>query len=186
MNSKMRKILSKAQAILKFELWHIAAESIKSSEIYSKLQELKLPTEVIDILYGLIDKTQKIGERVFNVGKIVLLKVIDFVKAHPFLSLGIASGIFVGQNILLVGHAITGLISHIPFLGSLLAPILAKITAMLGAIPSVVGAILGYKLDKKFPGTGQNIDEILKTFFSLLIEVFNTVIGDDDVSASPV
>lgn len=185
MKSKVRKILSKAQAILKFELWHAAAESIRSSEIYSKLQELRLPTEVIDALYSLIDKTKEIGGRVFNIGKIVLLKVIDFVKSHPFLSLGVVSGIFVGHNILLVGHAITGLISHIPFLGSLLAPISAKITTILGAIPSVVGAMLGHRLDKKIPDIGQNAHEILKAFFSLLIEVFNTIVEDDNVEPSP-
>jgi ElaB/YqjD/DUF883 family membrane-anchored ribosome-binding protein len=185
MKSKVHKVLSKAQAILKFELWHVAAESIRSSEVYSKLQELRLPTEVVDVLYSLIDKTKKIGGRVFNVGKIVLLKVIDFVKAHPFLSLGIASGIFVGHNILLVGHAITGLISHVPFLSSLLTPISAKITAILSVIPSIVGAILGYRLDKKIPDIGQNAKEILEAFFSLLIEVFNTIIDNDNIEPSP-
>jgi uncharacterized membrane protein len=185
MKSKVRKILSEAQAFLKFELWHMAAESIRSSEIYSRLQELRLPTEVVDVLYGLIDKTKKIGDRVFNIGKIVLLKVIDFVKAHPFLSLGIASGIFVGQNIIIVGHAITGLISYIPFLGNLLTPILATITAILGTIPSVVAAMLGHRLDKKIPDIGQSVDEIVKLFFSLLIEVFNTVISTDNVESSP-
>jgi uncharacterized membrane protein len=185
MKSKVRKILSKAQAFLKFELWHIAAESIRSSEIYSKLQELRLPTEVIDILYSLIDKTKKIGGRVFNVGKVVLLKIIDFVKAHPLLSLGITSGIFVGHNILLVGHAITGLISYVPFLGSLLAPISAQITAILSVVPSLLGALLGHRLDKKIPDMGQNADEILKAFFSLLIEVFNIVIDNDNIEPSP-
>jgi len=97
--------LSTAQANLKLALWNVEAESVKSSEVYAQLQELGLPEEVVSRLHELITFTKKVTGKVFAVGKIVLLKILQFVKAHPFLVVGAGIGA-------VIGAAIAGLITR--------------------------------------------------------------------------
>lgn len=156
--------LSVAQSNLKVALWNAEADSITSSQLYAEIQELGLPQEVVIRLHELITFTKKVTGKVYAMGKIVLLKIIEFVKAHPFLVAGAGIGA-------VVGAAITGLITSIPFLG----PILAPIAAVLGITITMIGMVLGHNLDKQFPGVGKDIAEIIQTFFSLFSDVFNTV-----------
>ncbi|MBW4582106.1 MAG: hypothetical protein KME42_21280 [Tildeniella nuda ZEHNDER 1965/U140] len=160
----MKQNLSTPQANLKLALWNAEAESLSSSELYIKLQELDLPEEVVSRLHQILTYTKKVAGKVFSVGKIVLLKVIEFVKAHPFLVAGAGIGA-------VIGGAIAGLITSIPFLGQLLAPI----AAILGITITAVGAVIGHRLDKQFQGVGEDIVEIAQHFFALLKDVFSTV-----------
>ncbi|MEP0872703.1 hypothetical protein NDA01_23060 [Trichocoleus desertorum AS-A10] len=159
-NSKV----SSAQANLKLALWNAEAESVTSSEVYVKLQELGLPEEVVSRLHELITFTKKVAGKVFAVGKIVLFKILEFVKAHPFLVVGAGVGA-------VIGSAIAGLITSIPFLGQLLAPV----AAVLGITITAIGAVVGHRLDKQFQNVGEDIVEIAQQFFALLADVFNTV-----------
>ncbi len=153
-----------AQANLKLALWNAEAESIKSSELYAQLQELRLPEEIVSRLHELITFTKKIAGKVFAVGKIVLLKILEFVKSHPFLV--VAAGIGA-----VIGSAVAGLITSIPVLGQLLAPV----ATVLGITVTTIGAVVGHRLDKQFQGVGEDIFEIAQQFFSLLANVFNTI-----------
>lgn len=156
--------LSTAQVNLKLALWNAEAESIKSSDLYMQLQELGLPEEVVTRLHELVTFTKKVSGKAISIGKIVLLKILEFVKAHPFLvtSAGIGA---------VVGAAVAGLITAIPFIGQLLAPI----AAVLGITIVGASAVMGHNLDKKFPTVGNDIVEIAQHFFALLADVFNTV-----------
>lgn len=69
-----------------------------------------------------------------------------------------------------IGAAIAGLITSVPFLGQLLAPL----AAALGITVTAIGAVVGHRLDKQFQGVGEDIAEIAQQFFSLLSDVFNT------------
>ncbi len=155
--------LSTAQANLKLALWNAEAASVKSAEVYVELQELGLPEEVVSRLHELITFTKKVAGKVFAVGKIVFLKILEFIKAHPFLVVGMGIGA-------VIGAAIAGLITSVPFLGQLLAPL----AAALGITVMAIGAVVGHRLDKQFQGVGEDIAEIAQQFFSLLSDVFNT------------
>jgi ElaB/YqjD/DUF883 family membrane-anchored ribosome-binding protein len=159
--------LSVAQSNLKLALWNAEAESTTSSQFYAAVQELGLPQEVVSRLHELITFTKKVTGKVYAIGKIVLLKIIEFVKAHPFLVVGAGIGA-------VIGAAIAGLITSIPFVGPLLAP-LAKV---LGITIATVGMVLGHNLDRQFQGVGKDIAEIIQTFFSLFSDVFNTIFRD--------
>ncbi len=158
------KALLMAQALLKLTLLDAEAGSVKNSEVYAQLQELGLPEEVVSRLHELITATKKVGSRVFAIGKIVILKILEFVKAHPLLVVGAGIGA-------VVGVAVTSLITSIPLFGQLLAPV----AIALGIAITVVGAVAGYKLDKQFPKLSEDISEITQQFFSLLSDIFNTV-----------
>lgn len=156
--------LSPAQANLKLALWQVEADSMTSSELYDWLVDSGLSDEVSIRLHELITYTKKVGSKVFSIGKIVLLKILDFVKAHPFLVAGAGIGA-------VVGSAIAGLITSIPFLGQILAPV----ATALGITITAIGAVVGHGLDKKYNHVGQDIVEIAKLFFALITDVFNTV-----------
>jgi len=162
------QVLTPTKADFKLTLLDAEAESVLSSDLYLWLCENGLPSEVAIRLKDLIDVTAKVADRVINVGKIILIKIIEFVKAHPNLAIGIA-----------IGAAIGALVSMIPFLGVYLAPIAT-------AIAVTIGAIAGHRLDKIEQGQtankadelvtiGQDVIEIAKAFFKLLIDIFNTI-----------
>jgi hypothetical protein len=164
------QVLTPTQADFKLILMNAEAESVSSSDLYLWLCEQGLPSEVSIRLKDLIDSTAKVAGRVIHIGKIVLLKIIEFAKTHPNLAIGIA-----------VGAAIGALVSMIPFLGVYLAPITMAISVS-------IGAIAGHRLDKIEQGQivntnsdliaiGHDVIEIAKAFFSLLIDIFNTVFG---------
>ena len=107
--------------------------------------------------------TKKARGKIIHVGKIILLKIIEFVKAHPYLSAGIA-----------IGAAVGFLVNSIPLIGPLLAP-------LAGALGIVVFGIAGHRLDKGKNVRGgileiaQDVIEIASAFFKLVVDVFNAV-----------
>lgn len=160
----MSQKLFPAQAELKLALWQADADSVTSGELYAWLVDTGLSSDVAIRLHELIQKTKRVGSKVFEVGKIILIKIIEFVKAHPFLVMGAGIGAAVGA-------AVTSLIVSIPIVGQLLAPI----ATALGIAITVTGAVIGHNFDKKFKNVGQDIFEIAKNFFGLLADVFNVV-----------
>jgi hypothetical protein len=166
------KEFSLAQANLKMALWQADADSMSSSELYVWLVDSGLPHEVTIRLHELISFTKRVGSKVIAVGKILLIKIIEFVKEHPNLVIGAGIGAAVGA-------AVFSLITSVPILGQVLAPV----AAALGIAITAVGAIAGHRLDKRArgqQGSGgviglvEDIVEIAKAFFQLVIDVFNT------------
>ena len=156
--------LSKPQANLNLALWQVEADSMNSSELYAWLVDSDLPHDVAIRLHELISVTKKVSNKVFAIGKIVIIKIIDFVKAHPFLVIGAGIGAAIGA-------AVATLITSVPFIGQLLAPV----AMALGITITAVGAVVGHRLDKSFKGVGEDIFEIAKEFFKLVTDVFNEI-----------
>lgn len=158
-----------SQANLKLSLWNIRAESTSSGEVYMQLGKLGLPEEVVSRLHQLISFTKEVSGKVFAIGKVVVLRILEFIKAHPLLvaSAGIAA---------VIGAAITTLVTSIPFLGTILAPI----AIALGISITAAGAVIGHRLDKKFQDVGEDLAEVVTDFFTLIITIFNTVFGSDN------
>ncbi|MEG4493343.1 hypothetical protein [Microcoleus sp. D3_18_C4] len=159
----MSSALSLPQANLKMALWQVDADAMSSSDLYVWLNDMGLPHEVSMRLHELATYTKKAANKVLLIGKILLIKIIEFVKAHPNLVIGVA-----------VGVAVEILANSIPFVGPLLAPLATAL-----GIP--IGAIAGHRLDRDkeesdgIIGIVQEIIEIAKDFFQLLIDVFNTI-----------
>jgi hypothetical protein len=135
------------QAKLKMTLWNAEAESTSSMD-----------------LHQLIRNTIRVGKKVVSIGKVVLIKIFEFVKAHPLLVAG--AGICA-----VVACAIYSLTVSIPFLGQFLEPV----ARALGIGIVTTGAVVGHILDKQFTGVGANIVEVAREFFQLLTDVFSAV-----------
>ena len=158
--------ISPMQAQLEIALLNAEAESTSSSNLYIWLRESGMPSEVAIRIQSLVDTTAEVAGQVYSIGKIVVIKIIEFVKAHPNMAIGMA-----------VGASVGALTSMIPFLGPYLAPIAI-------AIGATMGAVAGHRSDKMDKGltvnTGviavaQDLLEIAMEFFKLLIDIFNAV-----------
>ncbi len=165
-------VMTKTQADLDLILLNAEVGSVASSDLYIWLRESGLPSEVAIRLKSLIDTTKKVADQVINIGKIILIKIIEFVKEHPNLATGIAVGVALGV-----------IASMVPFLGSILSPIAI-------ALGVSVGAIVGHRMDKTDKENAVNTDlnltttvtqdiiEIARYFFELLIDIFNTAFDE--------
>ena len=156
------KVLTPAQANLELFILSSEAEAMSSSDFYAWLKERGLPDEAAIRLKTVAEITAEVGKRVVNVGKLILIRIMEFVKAHPNLVIGIA-----------IGAAIGALVNAIPWIG----PFLAPIATLIGV---TVCAIAGHRLDKAATGTpqnsglvaiGQDIIEIATAFFKLLGDI---------------
>jgi len=159
-----------ASARLELTVLNAEAESVASSDLYAWLRQSGLPSEAAIRLTNFVDTVQYIGDQMISIGKIIILKIIEFCKAHPNLSAGIA-----------VGAAVGAIVSLIPILGSYLAPIAL-------ALGVTIGAVRGHRLDQaaggeshqgksKFMIVTESLIEIAREFFALLGEIINAVTG---------
>jgi hypothetical protein len=168
-------VLTPAQANLELAILNAEAESMSSSDFYAWLKGLGLPDEAAIRLKGIAEVTARVGKRVINVGKMILMKIIEFVKAHPNMAIGIA-----------IGGAIGAMVNMIPWIGPLLAPI----AALIGV---TIGALAGHRLDKAATGQpqnsglvaiGQDVIEIASAFFKLLIDIFNLTLSGATINGA--
>jgi len=162
-------VLTPANANLQLTILNSEAESVSSSDFYAWLKARGLSDEVAIRLKRIAEITAEIGKRVINVGKMILVKIIEFLKAYPTMAIGMA-----------IGAAFGALVGMVPFLG----PILAPIATVLGV---TCGALAGYQLDKAENGRpksaglmeiGQDVIEIATAFFKLLADIFNTALNE--------
>ena len=166
----MASTMTLPQAKLELALWQADADSVSSSDLYIRLTEMGLPPEVAIRLKALLEMVKPIGDKLISVGKIIVLKLIEFIERHPNLATGIA-----------LGAAVSSLIASIPFLG----PILAPIALPLGV---TAGAIAGHRLDRadgrSISGDrgvmtiAQDVIEIARAFFALFIDTLMTVAAE--------
>lgn len=158
------------RARLELALLQSEADVLDSETLYVRFRDMKLPPEVAMRLKALLAVTKEIGGKVVSVGKIIAIHLIEFVKTHPNLAVGVA-----------IGAALSSLITSIPFLGPLLAPI----TLPLGIL---VGAIAGHRVDKAqgahmqcdvgMSSITQDLIEIAQDFFAMVIATFLAIFED--------
>jgi hypothetical protein len=161
------KKLTPAQANLELAILSSEAVALTSSDLYAWLKDSGLPDEAAIRLKAIAEITAEVGQRVIYVGKMILMKIIEFVKTHPNMTIGIA-----------IGAAIGVLVNAIPWIGTFLAPI----ATLIGV---TVGALAGHRLDKAASGLpqnsgliaiGQDVIEIATAFFKLFMDIFNLMV----------
>ncbi len=157
--------LSVSQSKLKLMLWNAEVEGFSSHDFYIWLQEMGLPESVVTRLHDLASKTIQFGKKLVSIGKVLLFRIIEFVKENPCLVAGTGVGA-------VIGAAIYSLIGSLPLgLGQFLEP-LAKILG-LGAVS--LGASVGHSLDRELKGFSQSLQEAANSFFNLLAGVLRSL-----------
>lgn len=162
--------MTRAQASLELALWQADAEAMNSSDLYIWLRESGLPPEVAIRLKELISFTARVGTKTVKLGKIVLVQIIEFIKKHKNLAVGMA-----------LGAAISSLVASIPFLGPFLIPI---------ALPlgMAIGAIAGHRMDKangsrldndtSLVALTQDVIEIATDFFEFFVSTIRALVDE--------
>lgn len=163
----MSTTMTPPEARLELALWQADADMASSSDLYIRLTEMGIPSEVAIRLKALLEVVKPIGEKMISIGKIIALKLIEFIEQHPNLAAGIA-----------LGAAVSSLIASIPVLG----PILGPIALALGV---TAGAIAGHRVDMAQGGKvdsdlglvaiAQDVIEIARAFFQLFIDTMTAV-----------
>ena len=145
----------------KLDLVVIEGDIVEESklDLVTRLTNSGLPQEVVTRVSQLWDVTKKIGDEIYQIGKIIISKIMAFLKANPNLTAGIAVGLAVGILI--------------PFVGPILMP-----------LAIAIGAVLGVRLDNYEQGSPMAVDAIgvshevvmmARKFFDLIIEIFDAV-----------
>lgn len=141
--------LDSNQAML--ELTVLNAETFGESFDEVVLEGLRsdIPPEILTRMKDLWETTKAIGNEVFEVGKIIVLKIIEFLKANPKLAASLA-----------LGAAVYLLSNAIPILGPILAPLLAAITGIYALVTLA---------------TFDDVMKMAREFFAMLVSMFNAV-----------
>jgi hypothetical protein len=107
-----------------FELSMLNAEQlqIEFEEVVIEGMKRGIPAEILTRLKDLWEATQDIAGEIIAIGKIIVLAIIDFLKANPTLLAGMA-----------LGAAVSSLVLTVPFLGPLLLPLSMLISTLYGA-----------------------------------------------------
>lgn len=160
--------LTPARANLELTLLNAEVEAMSTSDFYAWLKERGVPDEVAIRIKGVAEVTAEVGGRVVNVGKMILLKIMEFVKANPKMAVGIA-----------IGAAIGALVNAIPWIGTFLSPIATLIAVGVGAWVGHLGDRdeKGLPLNTSFVAISQDFIEIATLFFKLLIDIFNLTLN---------
>ncbi|MGB3517613.1 MAG: hypothetical protein WBA43_14250 [Elainellaceae cyanobacterium] len=156
---------SRGQVELKLTLWDNQAQSMRSDELYARLLRLGLPENIVSMLHDLILKVERVGRKVIAIGKIILMKLLEFLEKN----LGLVAGIGIGA---LLSSALVTLMGSVPIVGALLLPI-AK---AMGIVITATGAVLGKKVDTIVPDLGKTLLDIAKDFFQLLVDIFKAMV----------
>ena len=107
-----------------FELSMLNAEQLQTEFEDVVMEGVKrgIPPEILTRLKDLWEVTQDIAGEIIAIGKIIVMAIIDFLKANPTLLVGMA-----------LGAAVASLVLTIPFLGPLLFPLTTLLSTLYGA-----------------------------------------------------
>jgi hypothetical protein len=149
------------------------AKQITALDIFNELTSKGLSQEAITALKEISLKTAKdIAGKTIEIGKIILMKIMDFIKENPGLSIGMA-----------IGGAIGALAIFIPFIGAFIAPMsIALGVAIGGAIGNQMQNTKEGKLSSGgVAGEIENAIDIAKKFFNLLKEIFMAIFNPEEL-----
>ncbi len=157
--------MTKAEAELELDLQIAEARVTNRDLIVIEAAKAGLPAEFATRLAELWDHTQEIGGKVWEIGKLVVARILDFIKVNPGLTVGIA-----------IGAAVGALVASVPLLG-----------AMLGPLATLIAVVFGIKEGVAMDGATANPNILsaaiyaAKEFLALLIDVVSIIVGKPQV-----
>jgi len=182
--------LNPSQARLKLAILNKQAEAKNSWEFYSEMRTLGLPDEVIEILQKVLKVTSKVAGTVISIGKIIVIKLVEYVARHPLRVAGLAVGL--GATYAL-GVALSGLFALVPTLPHWMGvgPLLTKLAMIIPnlcktvfvpamILSPVVGCVAGEIFDKKYPEVSESLQKIARDFFELFAQIMNSIRDEID------
>jgi ElaB/YqjD/DUF883 family membrane-anchored ribosome-binding protein len=155
----MSDVLTQQEGALELSILSAQTTSHSFDEVLTEMLNKGVPAEVLTRMEQLWETTKEIAGEVIQIGKIIVIKILEFVKEHPGLAIGIA-----------VGAAIGALVGLVPFIGPLLQPLGIAVGAM-------VGGLSGIGLDSSDEVTSPVRAAIIiaREFFKFFASILNSV-----------
>ncbi len=156
--------MNRDHATFEVLLLEIEAAGLDKTEAMAFLSNHGAPLEIVMRMDTFWDQAAMVGNQILHTGRIVTMKLIQFISENPNMAAGLALGLSLGM-----------LSASIPFIGHLIAP-MATIAF------STIGALKGCRLDRIMRGeyAGDNLIEeaIIATrqFWALFCEIFGIAI----------
>jgi hypothetical protein len=158
--------VDKNKATYEVLLLQSEASGLEKIEAMAFLSNQGVPLEVLTRMDSLWEQTAMVVNQVLHIGKIIIMKLIQFIRENPNMLIGLAVGIGLGI-----------LSASVPFIGIFIAPVITVVF-------SVMGILRGHRLDKVMSGecVGDSLIEdaitIIKKFWCFFYEIFNVVVVD--------
>jgi hypothetical protein len=151
--------MGEQQALFQLTLMNAETSSRTFEDFLVDAAQWKLPAEVLTRLRSVWDVTRRIGVELVEVGKIIVEKILAFLRAHSAITWG-----------LVIGAAVAFLVSSVPFLGAILAPLVSIIGPIAGM---AAGAAIEARVSPSDPLASMIL--LAQHFFELLASIFNAV-----------
>lgn len=161
MNSNGVQALKPEQGMFELTLLNAEISTTSFDDTVVDALDRGIPPELVTRLKELWEQTKLIAGEIVAIGKIIVRQIIDFLKANPKLTIGLA-----------LGAAVGALVGGVPLIGPLLQPLSTMIATLYGA---GVGAALQNGDSSGSPFTAAI--ELAKKFFELLMNILNAVAG---------
>lgn len=163
MSEVMVEVYPAGTAQLKLGLLNAQAMQMNKLDLITRFTNKNLPQEIVTRLEWLWEETKVVAGEVIQIGKIILMKIWEWVERNPNMVIGMA-----------IGGAIGALTSLVPFIGPLLAPIATALGIVIGGL---AGTRMDAKMEGQIVGTGsiQLVEDVIrmaKEFFKLLAAIF--------------
>jgi len=158
--------MNNGQALLELTIMNTQHKNATFEDAAINALNFGIPPEIVTRLQALWSNTKVIAGEMIQIGKIIVMKILDFIKAHPSMAIGIAIGAVIG--------AFTAMI---PLLGPLLAPLVTTVAV-------IYGAIKGSRMDS---GNATNdlmseAIELAKIFIALIVDIFAAINEQKDAN----
>ncbi len=151
--------LTPSQSLAQLSILNAEVGDVDFEDVLVRELIARWPPELVTRLEDLWSATREIAGEIVAVGKIIVLKILEFIRAHPKIAIGAAVGAIVGV-----------LTSAIPFIGSLIAPLATTVSVLYGA---AIGAAME-KGDHSLSPISGGI-ALVEAFFELFIAIFRGI-----------
>ncbi len=161
MNQPNAAALKPEDAMFELSLLNAEVSETTFDDVVVDAMARGLPPELITRLKEIWDAAKTIAGEVVAVGRIIVARIIEFVKQNPKLTIGLA-----------LGAAVAALVGGIPLIGTLLQPLSSWVAMLYGG---GVGAAMQQGDYSGSPFTAAT--ELASKFFELLVTIFKAVAG---------
>lgn len=114
--------LSTEEGLFELTLMNAESQSADFEEVVLDGIRRGIPPEILTRLKSLWESTKEVAGEIIAIGKIIVIAIMNFLKANAKMTVGMA-----------LGAAVSSLVIAIPFLGPLIQPLATTITAAYGA-----------------------------------------------------
>lgn len=155
--------LTPSVALTELSLLNAEAKKQSYSDFYAEFADEGWPPEIITRMKDFWEITKVVASEVIHIGKIILTKVVEFIRANKNLAAGLVLGLILNY-----------FLSGIPYLGSFLIDLVGPIIIFLGGLYGVSMDTTDSG-DRKYQGMAEAAIALIRSFMKLMFDIFEAI-----------